>query len=77
MEQIRGQFDSITLSKIKKSLVITLVGIALTSGSMLGAGLLDWIAYGTPIDWRTPLIAALSACGAFVYNTLREWTTGE
>lgn len=77
MEQIKGQFDSVTIAKIKKSLVITLVGIVLTAGSTLGANFLNWIAYGEVIDWKTPLIMSLSALGAFVYNTAREWMAGE
>lgn len=75
--QIKGQLDAVTIGKIKKSLVITLVGIVLTAGSFLGAQFLDWILLGTVIDWKTPLVMSLSAIGAFIYNTLSEWLAGQ
>jgi hypothetical protein len=75
--QQRAQFDSETIEKIKKSFVITMVGIVLTAGSYLGGNFLNWIAYGDVIDWRTPLIMSLSALGAFIYNTLTEWMNGQ
>ena len=75
--QLKQQFDSVTLQKIKKSATIAIVGIVLTAGSTLGASLLDYIASGTAIDWKTPLIMSLSALGAFIYNTLSEWLRGQ
>ena len=71
------RFDAVTLRKIGRSLLVSLAGIFLTSGTFLGQELLNFLANGDGIDWNTALIMSLSAMGAWLANTLKEWIQGE
>jgi len=76
MNQQSYKFDSVTLHKIGRSALIALVGIILTSGTFLGQELINYLANGDAIDWNTMLIMSLSAIGAWMTNTLKEWIQG-
>jgi len=59
--------------KVIKSLLISLAGIALTAGTYLGNEVIDYLSTGNPVDFKTALIMSLSAIGAWVANTIREY----
>ena len=75
--QIANSFDDRTIEKVKKSVKITLVGIFITAGPILLNSLMNFISTGENFDWRTPLVASLSAIGGLVFNTAKEWMAGQ
>lgn len=75
--QKRFVFDSDTIEKVKKSFLISLTGVLLTAGAFLGQELVEFITNGDPIDYRTALVMSMSAAGAWIANTLREWLKEE
>lgn len=75
--QIAKSLDPITMVKIMRSAEIAASGIVLIVGPLFGYQLIHWLDTGEPIQWRHLASLSLTAIGAWIINSLRQWQAGK